>query len=283
MVDEIERPEDGEGETLGRPERRPKKRLSALTGAMRTKKDLVSLESLNPAISDRIRADYPDLNDNALIGKDEVARYRQLYVEETLRREHGEFAQLEREVSESIARADTLAENTEEEYAEHRTVGEIAADRLAAFGGSWNFIIWFASILLGWIAVNLYLGEQKAFDAFPFILLNLFLSCLAAIQAPIIMMSQKRQEAKDRLRSLNDYRVNLKAELEIQHLHEKVDYLLTKQWQRMAEIQQLQLEILHEKHLRPKKVRPKKPKAKPRVVESADVGMEPELESGGDA
>ena len=90
-------------------------------------------------------------------------------------------------------------------------------------------------------------GEQKAFDAYPFILLNLVLSTLAAVQAPIIMMSQKRQEAKDRLRSLNDYQVNLKAELEIRHLHEKVDHLISKQWQRLAEIQQLQLEIMQQR------------------------------------
>ena len=86
----------------------------------------------------------------------------------------------------------------------------------------------------------------QAFDPYPFILLNLVLSCLAAIQAPIIIMSQKRQEARDRLRAENDYRVNLKAELEIRHLHEKIDHLLTKQWERLAEIQQIQLELLQE-------------------------------------
>jgi uncharacterized membrane protein len=87
---------------------------------------------------------------------------------------------------------------------------------------------------------------RSQFDPYPFILLNLVLSCLAAIQAPIIMMSQKRQEAKDRLRSENDYRVNLKAELEIRHLHEKMDHILTRQWERLAEIQQIQLEIMQE-------------------------------------
>ena len=87
----------------------------------------------------------------------------------------------------------------------------------------------------------------QAFDPYPFILLNLILSCVAALQAPIIMMSQKRQEAKDRLRSLNDYQINLKAELEIRHLHEKMDHLISRQWQRLAEIQQLQLEIMSER------------------------------------
>ena len=120
------------------------------------------------------------------------------------------------------------------------------SDALAAFGGSWAFLTSFAALLLGWMMLNLVQGETKAFDPYPFILLNLVLSCLAAVQAPIIMMSQKRQEAKDRLRSINEYQVNLKAELEIRHLHEKVDYLITKQWQRLAEIQQIQLEIMLE-------------------------------------
>ena len=89
-------------------------------------------------------------------------------------------------------------------------------------------------------------ASRAVFDPYPFILLNLVLSCLAAIQAPIIMMSQKRQEAKDRLRSENDYRVNLKAEFEIRHLHEKLDHLINRQWERLAEIQQIQLEIMED-------------------------------------
>lgn len=149
-------------------------------------------------------------------------------------------------MAESITKHDTIAENIEEEFEEHRTFGERLSDELASFGGSWAFLMAFFVVLAGWIAYNLLSGEAKAFDAYPFILLNLILSCLAAIQAPIIMMSQKRQEAKDRLRALNDYRVNLKAELEIRHLHEKMDHLITKQWQRLAEIQRIQLETMQE-------------------------------------
>lgn len=124
------------------------------------------------------------------------------------------------------------------------------SDHLASFGGSWTIIIIFFGILLVWMAFNLFIIEQERFDPYPFILLNLVLSCLAAIQAPIIMMSQKRQEAKDRLRSENDYRVNLKAELEIRHLHEKIDHILTRQWERLAEIQQIQLELMQDPALR---------------------------------
>ena len=115
-------------------------------------------------------------------------------------------------------------------------MGEALADRIATFGGSWKFIIVFGSVLGTWIVINALVLRAKPFDPYPFILLNLILSCLAAIQAPVIMMSQNRQEAKDRLRSEHDYRINLKAELEIRHLHEKLDHLLSHQWERLAEI-----------------------------------------------
>jgi uncharacterized membrane protein len=101
-------------------------------------------------------------------------------------------------------------------------------------------------VLVVWIAVNSFILSAKAFDPYPYILMNLILSCLAALQAPIIMMSQNRSEARDRLRAENDYKVNLKAELEIRHLHEKVDHLLRRQYNRLFEIQQIQIELLEE-------------------------------------
>ena len=159
--------------------------------------------------------------------------------------ERGELSALDREVVESLARHEILSENVEEEMAEARSLGERLSDHLATFGGSWSFLIVFAVILVIWMAFNAVIAG-RAFDPYPFILLNLVLSCIAAVQAPIIMMSQRRQEAKDRMRSLNDYRVNLKAELEIRHLHEKLDHLLTKQWERLAEMQELQIELLQE-------------------------------------
>lgn len=224
-----------------------RKAFCAITGRELSRKDLVLLEGLRPALAERIRVDHPDLPDHALVSRAEVARYRNRYVEELLRDEHGEYTELDRQVADSIANQDTISENTEDEFEEHRTLGEKLSDGLATFGGSWAFLISFGVVLIAWMALNVVLGEARAFDAYPFILLNLVLSCIAAIQAPIIMMSQRRQEAKDRLRSLNDYRVNLKAELEIRHLHEKLDHLVTRQWQRLAEIQQIQLEIMQEK------------------------------------
>ncbi|MFO1117184.1 MAG: DUF1003 domain-containing protein [Beijerinckiaceae bacterium] len=236
---------------------RTRKQPSALSGRKYRKRDLVRIDGLRPSLAERIRRDYPDLPPNAKISIGELARYRMLYVEELLQQEHGEFSELDREVAESIARQDTIAENTEEEFEEHRTFGERLSDHLASFGGSWAFLMSFALLLFVWMTINVIRGEKDAFDPYPFILLNLILSCLAAIQAPIIMMSQKRQEEKDRARSLNDYRVNLKAELEIRHLHEKIDYLISRQWQRLSEIQQVQIEMLHEGGRRKKVKLPK--------------------------
>jgi uncharacterized membrane protein len=231
----------------GRDGAKGERQRCAISGRERPKKDLVSLDTLRPSLVDRIRQDYPDLAADALISRTELARYRSLYVQDLLHAESGDLTEIERRVAESLATHETLAENIESEYEEERTFGERLSDHLASFGGSWAFLIVFALFLAVWMSINIYAGEKNAFDAYPFILLNLILSTIAAIQAPIIMMSQKRQEAKDRLRSLNDYQVNLKAELEIRHLHEKIDHLISKQWQRLAEIQQLQLETMHEK------------------------------------
>lgn len=132
------------------------------------------------------------------------------------------------------------------DFEQELSFGARLADGIASFGGSWAFIIVFGVFIMLWITVNVLALLWKPPDPYPFILLNLILSCLAALQAPVIMMSQNRQEAKDRLRSEHDYRVNLKAELEIRQLHEKIDHLLLHQWERLAEIQQVQIELLNE-------------------------------------
>lgn len=255
-----------------------KRGTCAISGQETARRNLIEIGTLRPALADHIRADFPELPDHALISVKELARYRTRYVEEILREEHGEYSDLDREVAESIARQETIAENTEDDFEEHRTLGEKLSDHLASFGGSWAFLISFGFVLVVWMAINALLGEAKAFDPYPFILLNLVLSCLAAIQAPIIMMSQKRQESKDRLRSLNDYQVNLKAELEIRHLHEKMDHLVTRQWQRLAEIQQVQLEMLQEAQLpKVRAKRRKKPAAKKKRTKPVEVVAAPIL------
>ena len=119
------------------------------------------------------------------------------------------------------------------------------ADRVASFGGSWKFIVAFILFMIIWMAVNIYIF-QKPFDPFPFILLNLLLSALAAIQAPVIMMSQNRKEEKDRQRAINDYLVNLKAEIELRHLHQKIDLLISEQMKTLFEIQRVQMDLMEE-------------------------------------
>ena len=132
------------------------------------------------------------------------------------------------------------------EFEDHNTPfrGRLA-DRIATFGGSWSFIIVFALIVLVWILTNVYL-LSKPFDAYPFILLNLLLSTVAAFQAPVIMMSQNRKEEKDRQRAINDYLVNLKAEIEVRNLHQKLDLLIREQMNTLFEIQKIQMELMEE-------------------------------------
>ncbi|HET7849153.1 MAG TPA: DUF1003 domain-containing protein [Pseudolabrys sp.] len=225
---------------------RPTRFPCVICGKEKPARDVSRLDVVRPSLLDRIRADHPDLPAEGFICLHDLDRFRSRYVTELLGEERGELTKLEQEVVQSLADHETLAENIEAEFSVQRTFGERLSDHLASFGGSWTFIMIFAGVLIVWMAFNAIVAARAQFDPFPFILLNLVLSCLAAVQAPIIMMSQKRQEAKDRLRSENDYRVNLKAELEIRHLHEKIDHILTRQWERLAEIQQIQLEALQE-------------------------------------
>lgn len=198
------------------------------------------------AIAHLIAQEHLKWDADSFICHDDLNQYRSQYVQSVLIEEKGELTSLEREVIESLKQHDILTENLNTAADDKITVGERLADRVASFGGSWTFIIFFGSVLVVWITINSIAMLGKPFDPFPFILLNLVLSCLAAIQAPVIMMSQNRQESKDRLRAENDYRVNLKAELEIRHLHSKIDLLLTHQWQRLLEIQQVQTDLLEE-------------------------------------
>lgn len=193
-----------------------------------------------------IRDDHPQWSPSDWICSDDLARYRARYVERLLVDEKGELTDLQREVVSSLHAHELLEHDVEAQFQEKVSLGNRLADRVAEFGGSWTFIILFLLVLAAWITVNSLTLLYRPFDPYPYILLNLVLSCIAALQAPVIMMSQNRQEAKDRQRAIYDYRVNLKAELEIRQLHEKMDHLLLHQWQRLVEIQQLQMEIMDE-------------------------------------
>jgi uncharacterized membrane protein len=215
-------------------------------GTKRPRSEMVAIDGLRPEFVALIRQDAPDMPADGVICHDDLLKYRHRYVADMLLKEKSELSALDKSVIASIAGKGTLTENVDSVFDEKLTLGDRWADRIATFGGSWAFIGSFAAVMAAWIVLNLSSLIATPFDPYPFILLNLVLSCLAAVQAPLIMMSQRRQETKDRLRSQNDYRVNLKAELEIRLLHEKLDHLLLRQWERLAEIQQIQLDLMEE-------------------------------------
>lgn len=199
----------------------------------------------NPLFS-YIQESYPDFTIDDYISQVEFDKIRKSYLLHLVAMENDDISLIEQQVVDAITGNKILSEDVEPIIANRLTTGQRAADHIAEFGGSWRFIISFFTILVVWIIVNIWLLSKTPFDPYPFILLNLILSCLAAIQAPIIMMSQNRQDQKDRLRSESDYQINLKAELEIKLLHEKIDHLTFIQNKRMLEVQQLQADYLEE-------------------------------------
>jgi uncharacterized membrane protein len=148
-------------------------------------------------------------------------------------------------VAEALKEEDLIVKNLRDQSSEHSTAGQRIADKVATFGGSWTFIISFGAVLVCWISLNLVMAT-KAFDPYPFILLNLVLSTVAALQAPVIMMSQNRKEEKDRKRAEDDYIINLKAEIEIRNLHQKINLLMEEQFQTLLDVQKYQVELLEE-------------------------------------
>jgi len=195
-----------------------------------------------------IRKDHPDWDEHGNICFDCLNQYRTRYVQQLMEKDLGELDALEQEVVNSMKENELLSENINEEYDKTLNRGERISDRMAEFGGSWKFIIWFGVVLFIWISINSAVLFWKPFDPYPFILLNLVLSLLAAIQAPVIMMSQNRQEDRDRIRAENDYQVNLKSELEVRLMNEKIDQLLHQEMRRFMEIQQIQMDMLNEVH-----------------------------------
>ena len=208
--------------------------------------EVTSAHLVREPIGELIHGDRPAWTLDSYICRSDLAVYRMKYVHSILESEQGELSQLDLEVLESLKNQELISSSGDADSDQKWTFGERLADRIATFGGSWTFLIMFAVFLSIWIALNSVVLLCHPVDPYPFILLNLVLSCLASIQAPIIMMSQNRQESKDRKRAEHDYKVNLKAELEIRQLHEKLDHLLSKQWERLIQIQEIQMEQLAE-------------------------------------
>lgn len=216
-------------------------KICAVCGKSFALNNLIPGELVRKEISAEIVKAVPDWSAEKFFCRTDLTDFRGRYVHALLEPEKGELSTLEQDVLRSLKEHELLSTDVESEFEQQWSFGERLADRIAAFGGSWTFLIWFGVFLLCWIGMNSLTLFFRPVDPYPFIFLNLILSCIAAIQAPVIMMSQNRQEAKDRVRSQHDYQINLKAELEIRHLHEKVDHLLSHQWDRLVEIQELQL------------------------------------------
>ena len=215
-------------------------------GETRAARAAVHGEMIRPAIVDLVRRAKPDWNPHDSVCTTCLNRFRAEYIEDVLETERGALSALEAQVVASLKEQELLTADTNAQFDRGLTLGQRIADRVATFGGSWAFILLFGATIAMWLAVNTVGMLRRPFDPFPFILLNLVLSCLAAVQAPVIMMSQNRQEAKDRLRAQNDVRINLKAELEIRHLNEKIDLMLSQHWRQLLEIQRIQMELMEE-------------------------------------
>ncbi len=204
-------------------------------------------KTIRKSIFEIIQKDVSSFTRHSLISLSELNQYRQKYIASYLMNEVGELSALEEDVLKTIQNQETISTKIEDDSEALKfTIGQRLADKIASFGGSWKFIIIFAVFILIWITSNIIFLANKGFDPYPFILLNLILSCLAALQAPVIMMSQNRQEEKDRERGKQDYMINLKSELEIRMLHEKIDHLIIHQQEELLNIQQVQVEMMED-------------------------------------
>ena len=215
-----------------------------ISGKTYPKAALIPGAAIRSNLKELITTDYPGFGNDKYININTLQQYRKKYLQNIIDKETGMAVKVEQDMMAAITAQELMATDNNKDAP--LTTGEKMADKVAEFGGSWTFIISFGTVLAVWIVLNSVFLLQKAFDPYPYILLNLVLSCIAALQAPIIMMSQNRQETKDRQRSEYDYKVNLKAELEIRMLHEKLDHLMIIQMQKIMEFQQMQMDYMEE-------------------------------------
>ncbi len=216
---------------------------SDLSGKEFPENEKVSAKNLRQSLLHFINKTHPNFSKSCFLSIEEMNEYREKYISEFLNKKLGNLTEVEKQVIQSVSK-NTMISTEVEEDEQKTSFGQKLADKVAEFGGSWGFIIFFMSFLVVWILLNVFWLSNHGFDPYPFILLNLILSCIAAIQAPVIMMSQNRQEEKDRERAKKDYKINLKSELEIRELHEKIDHLIIHYQQDLLEIQKTQIDLL---------------------------------------
>jgi len=217
-----------------------------ICGEYKRKSDLVPAALIQTSIADAIVKEHPVWSPEGYICHADLNRFRMGYIRDILEKEKEEYSSLEETVRHGGKEEDHLPKNINVEFEKKLTFGEHLSDKIAGFAGSWTFIAVFAGIIFLWVTLNTYILLSRPFDPYPYILLNLVLSVLTAVQAPVIIMSQNRQEMRDRLHAERDYQVSIHTELEIHRLHRKIDYLLKSQGQRLMEIQNIQVELLEE-------------------------------------
>jgi uncharacterized membrane protein len=217
-----------------------------ICGDHKRENDLVPAELIRASIVDVIVKEHPAWSPEGYICHADLNRFRMDYLRDVLEKEKNEYASLEEPDKHGVKEEDHLPGNINVEFEKELTFGEHLADKIADFAGSWSFIAVFTVVIFLWVALNTFILLFRPFDPYPYILLNLLLSALAAVQAPVIIMSQNRQEMRDRLHAERDYQVSIHTELEIHRLHKKIDHLLTGQGQRLLEIQNIQVELMEE-------------------------------------
>lgn len=223
----------------------PEVRTCVICGRVLHRRDVVRSTSVRAQLAEHLARHHGEKwSGEGYVCRRCLNQARVAYVLDRLEQERGELSKVEAEVAQKAGQHVAIAQNIDEQFRRSVTRSQRAADTVARVGGSWTFVAVFAVVLAVWMTVNSKVLGRGAFDPYPYILLNLVLSCLAAIQAPIIMMAQNRAAARDRMQADEDYRTNLKAELEIASLHDKMDHLLHSQFERMAEMQEIQLDLL---------------------------------------
>ncbi len=227
-------------------ENRPSEVTCQICGLAKSETELWPGELLQEGLKETIKKKYPQWVSTGYICLADLNRLRGEYLEDLLQEDAGQVTALQQQAVGAIEQHELLSRNLNVAFEQELTFWERLSDKVASFGGSWGFIIGFGVVICLWFAVNSLVLWMQPFDPYPYIFLNLVLSGLAGFQAPIILMSQNRQDAKDRLRSEFDYRINLKAELEIRNLNEKMDLMLRQQWHRLLEIQRLQFQVMEE-------------------------------------
>lgn len=220
--------------------------ISDISGKAFPLVERISSKSIRKSILGYIQEANPSFTETSYLASSELNVFREQYITDYLTKELGELSELEKRVLDSFQNHTILSDKVECDDKTALSFGQKIADKVATFGGSWTFILSFCFFLFLWIMINVFWFHNQGFDPYPYILLNLILSCIAALQAPIIMMSQNRQEEKDRARSKSDYMINLKSELEIRMLHEKIDHLIMHQQEELLEIQKVQIDMMQD-------------------------------------